>query len=481
MNERYTRLLRLAPYEFYDSKELYSDGMEKILSLSAKARTTRVENDGKEWKVRYQLSLSVVYLNADNMVECREESEERETVIRTLLGGDNPQVTLEVRGVEYALSTSLKVRVMLEVKGVSFENYSLNLLDDGDLCVKKRVESICCAVPLKECEKAIIGTVKGYDNDGRILNSNAQIIVKKVSTATDIAEVEGEIQVSLITLSNGEVLTQKHRIPFKEDLLFEGLRDNSNLLLNFEVISLSLNAVGDGECEFSVLATVNGYFVNKLEVELPIDAFSKRKETSLEEEERVVLSEVKVIESKERFSETLPLDGIDDAVEVLSNGTPYFGALNLSTESGAVVEGVLCTELLLKRENDTLERTMVESPFSFRLNESLVCAGDISVKLALIDFSSRLRFGSQVEISGEIKIELECTEERVVKYLKGVTYLCDREECDAVISVYLVGEGETLFDCAKALVSDEEELLSLNPELTLPLKAGDKVLLYRSL
>ncbi|MBO5776136.1 MAG: hypothetical protein J6R35_02045, partial [Clostridia bacterium] len=59
--------------------------------------------------------------------------------------------------------------------------------------------------------------------------------------------------------------------------------------------------------------------------------------------------------------------------------------------------------------------------------------------------------------------------------------LAPREENDAVISVYLVGEGECLCDCAKALCSTEAELMALNPELTLPVKAGDKVLIYRPL
>ena len=67
------------------------------------------------------------------------------------------------------------------------------------------------------------------------------------------------------------------------------------------------------------------------------------------------------------------------------------------------------------------------------------------------------------------------------EWLQVIVILREKVKNDAVISVYLVGEGETLFDCAKALGSDEEELLALNPELDLPLKVGDKVLLYRPL
>lgn len=480
MNVDLRRLRRIAPVEFYDGKELYFEGMEKVLSLSAVARTLSAELEGSELRLNYLLTLKVTYLDEGGMVEVREESEERSTSLRCSLKGENPLVKLEVRGVEHALSNVLKVRVSLEASGVLFENASLEVLEESTLITKKKVERVKNASKLKCAEKALIGTIPCDLSACRLLASDCQITIKKVSTATDICEIEGAMQISLTTMEAGEIGYKKYLLPFKEDLLFEGVRDGDEAVIFVDLISLSLSGNGE-ESEVGALVSFNGYVIKECELEIPVDAFSKESEIALEENEAILPTSFNLIEAKERFSETLPLEGIEDAVEILSISPPYFGACTLSESGEAIVEGVLCVELLVKRESESYNRCTLEYPFSFKLNSKLECTTDIPISLSLLDFSVRLRFGSSVEISGEIKIELECLEEGVVKCLKGVNYLGHREPSDAVISVYLVGEGETLFDCAKALVSDEEELLSLNPELTLPLKAGDKVLLYRPL
>ncbi len=480
MNVDLRRLRRIAPVEFYDGKELYFEGMEKVLSLSAVARTLSAEVEGNELRLSYLLTLKVNYLDENGMVEVREESEERSTSLRCPLKGESPLVKLEVRGVEHALSNLLKVRVSLEASGVLFENSSLEILEDNALTVKKRVERVKNASKLRCVEKALIGTIPYDLSSCRLLASDCQITIKKVSTATDICEIEGSMQISLTTMEAGEIAYKKYLLPFKEDLLFEGVRDGDEAVIYVDLVSLSLSGSGE-ECEVGALVSFNGYVVCDYELEIPVDAFSKASEISLEENEAVLPTSFSVIEAKERFSETLPLDGIEDAVEILNVSPPYFGACALSESGEAIVEGVLCVELLVKSESDSYNRCALEWPFAFKLNGRLECTTDLPLSLSLVDFSVRLRFGSSVEISGEIKMELECLEEGVIKCLKGVNYLGQREPNDAVISVYLVGEGETLFDCAKALVSDEEELLSLNPELTLPLKTGDKVLLYRPL
>ena len=480
MNVDLRRLRRIAPVEFYDGKELYFEGMEKVLSLSAVARTLSAEVEGSELRLNYLLTLKVTYLDEGGIVEVREESEERSTSLRCSLKGESPLVKLEVRGVEHALSNVLKVRVSLEASGVLFEGSSLEVLEDSGLTVKKKVERVKNTSKLKCVEKALIGTIPCDLSTCRLLANDCQITLKKVSTATDICEIEGTMQISLTTMEAGEIAYKRYPLPFKEDLLFEGVRDGDEAVIFVDLVSLSLSGSGE-ESEVGALVSFNGYVVKDYELELPVDAFSKENETALEENEAILPTSFNVIEEKERFSETLPLDGIEDAVEILSVSPPYFGACSLSESGDAVVEGVLCIELLVKSESESYNRCALEWPFSFKLSSKLECTTDLPLNLSLVDFSVRLRFGSSVEISGEIKIELECLEEGVVRCLKGVNYLGAREPSDAVISVYLVGEGETLFDCAKALVSDEEELLSLNPELTLPLKEGDKVLLYRPL
>ena len=50
---------------------------------------------------------------------------------------------------------------------------------------------------------------------------------------------------------------------------------------------------------------------------------------------------------------------------------------------------------------------------------------------------------------------------------------------DIAISLYIAKDGESMWDVAKTLSTNEQTLLKLNPDIKLPLKSGDKILLYR--
>ena len=57
----------------------------------------------------------------------------------------------------------------------------------------------------------------------------------------------------------------------------------------------------------------------------------------------------------------------------------------------------------------------------------------------------------------------------------------EKEEDDYAICLYVVKAGETLWDVAKALNTDEATLQALNRDVSLPLCGGEKILLYRAL
>ena len=54
-----------------------------------------------------------------------------------------------------------------------------------------------------------------------------------------------------------------------------------------------------------------------------------------------------------------------------------------------------------------------------------------------------------------------------------------KEDDNIAISLYIAKEGESLWDVAKMLSTDEKTLMQLNPDIKLPLRSGDKILLYR--
>ncbi|MFA6766684.1 MAG: LysM domain-containing protein, partial [Clostridia bacterium] len=66
-------------------------------------------------------------------------------------------------------------------------------------------------------------------------------------------------------------------------------------------------------------------------------------------------------------------------------------------------------------------------------------------------------------------------------FLEDIQMGAPKEDNNVAISLYITKEGESLWDIAKSLSTDEQTLLNLNPDIKLPLKSGEKILLYREL
>ena len=477
--------VNFTPNDFYESKELYLEGAQKIISVQAFARTSGVEVVGGEVRVGYALTIRALYLEEDGNVSKREESYDLNSSFRA---GVSPSDFVFVKttaiGVEYSGTQNLEIRVMLEQKGFylrksSFEPCSM----DGVFYKNKKVDSRCCA-PIKQVEFVIDKTEIVQENLGEVLCADASIVPKMVSTATDICQIEGTASVYVTSVYGGELKWTCLNFPFNYELLAEGVsaEDEAVLYLTPFMTSLSVTALENGvEIGVQIATEVKGYYERISSVEYPIDAYSKACELGLDMGNAVISERGCRICSLERLHTTLPLENLNDVVEVVSLGMPWVGASNVSAKPTLNVDGVICLEAIVKRDSGERERVFLEIPYSFNLKEQTDCSENVDVDIQITSFGARARFGSSLEISLEALVTVSGDDEKVITYLCGAENRGEKAKNDAVISVYLVGEGETLFDCAKALGSDEEELLALNPELDLPLKVGDKVLLYRPL
>ena len=54
-------------------------------------------------------------------------------------------------------------------------------------------------------------------------------------------------------------------------------------------------------------------------------------------------------------------------------------------------------------------------------------------------------------------------------------------QSNSAVSVYALREGEGLWDVAKRLHRDVEELKKSNPQLEFPVKAGERIFVYRQI
>ena len=67
-----------------------------------------------------------------------------------------------------------------------------------------------------------------------------------------------------------------------------------------------------------------------------------------------------------------------------------------------------------------------------------------------------------------------------VRPVTGVSVSGEKEDRTGTLSMHCASEGETLWECAKALSVPPDAVLAQNPELSFPLSKGDKVFVFRS-
>ena len=477
------KIVNVASNQFYENKELSLEGAKKVISVQAFARTNSSQSGNGEIKIDYSLSIRAVYLTEDGLVEKRESRYELNNAIRANINvGDFSLINTSVIGVEHHGLERLKVRVMLEQKGFFVKSTEVLPLDDESLAYKKESKKASEIMPMNSTEIVLGAEEKVKERVGEILSADATIILKKVSCATDICEIDGKVNVYYTYLNGGEIFGQVLSFPFQHELLVEGIREGDVVRLEAipTLVTLNVEELDEGaEVSAQVLSEVRGCYERSVEIEYPVDAYSKDFEVALHTADMTIDENACSMRSNERFSASLDLDEVKDALEVVSIGAPWVGACNLNLGQSLSVDGVVCAEVILKRESGEYTRIFAEIPYTFDLGDNLNCTGSLFANVVVSSFNAKVRFGATLEVSGELQVEINGREEKVATYLVSSEVLGERVKNDAVISLYLVGEGETLFDCAKALQSDEEELLALNPDLDLPLKAGDKVLLYR--
>ena len=67
------------------------------------------------------------------------------------------------------------------------------------------------------------------------------------------------------------------------------------------------------------------------------------------------------------------------------------------------------------------------------------------------------------------------------EYISSVTVGEEKELNTSALSLYIVSEGDGMWDVCKALTATPEDIMKQNPSLELPLSAGDRVVYFRSL
>jgi hypothetical protein len=147
-------------------------------------------------------------------------------------------------------------------------------------------------------------------------------------------------------------------------------------------------------------------------------------------------------------------------------------------ERGMDAEGAVLAEVLLCSADGNHRSATLSLPFVFPLETD---AEHVEADCMVCGLNVRRKKSGEAEAEATLRLSLRSYEKREWSYIckveEGEEY--EKEECG--FSVFMTSAGEGLWEVSKRLRCSPEELTKSNPELEFPIKAGERIFVYRQI
>lgn len=473
--------------QFYLDRDLTVAEAEKIVCLMASAKITAVEAMNGEAKVAYKVTYKTVYKSSSG-IGCAEESFDQSTVLKSaaITAKSYLDLGISVISNEFVGTANLKVRTALEIKGYTIVSKSFATPDPIEGIFTKTTPVVVeCIEPVRESEIIASSDFETKEVIEKILCYDTQIMVKSVSTATEIMSIRGECYTYLIYIAGGGLNSKCIVTPFSAELMSGEMKEGSEAFCSAEANSTNITlSAGENTSlvKVEVVAAVRGFSVRREKADVLCDAYSKNKELKIETGDAVIESSVCLTGSTEKISGSVRMKEDGARIRsVLCVCAPSAGAINVGNVAGLTAEGIVTVTVIYLDEEENVSSVLAELPYHFTLSRDFPCQQSLYGKAMVAGINARARHNDEIEITGDLCIEVYGADEKNIVFVKSMEELGEHQINDCAISLYIVRKGETMWDVAKALMTDEETLMNLNGDIALPLKGGEKVLLYREL
>ena len=155
----------------------------------------------------------------------------------------------------------------------------------------------------------------------------------------------------------------------------------------------------------------------------------------------------------------------------------------VALDGEALIEGIVSGNIIYySAEADSKNSVAVELPFSLKSPVSGISEGDEIIACGEVTaVTLKIRRGNEIDIRADICVEIQASSPVTKCIITELTQGEMRELPSSAISIHIAKSGETLWDVAKALGSTPELVMLQNPDITLPLSGGERVIVYRHL
>lgn len=324
-------------------------------------------------------------------------------------------------------------------------------------------------------------------NATKILMVTPNVCITNVTPNENYMTVAGVLNVDVcyqMGEGNGDIASDFQSFDFSYDVALSGIEENSyiqsDISIVFNEIKVStLVEEASASINLYVPLIYNGYVFNKTNLTVVDDLYIKENYLSVTSERFESISGMPSVQFRDTISgtasiaETAPF--IDEILGVCTNNIVLASS---QVQDGRLnVEGIAnVTVVYYTKETNGFTSVQVEMPF---LVEQKV-EGDVAgvVTLCLSDVSARSKRGQEIEVSSNLSVFVDMYLMETQQVISNVVVGDEKPKDDCSLYIYIVKDGESIWDIAKEMNVSEDLILEQNPDVQLPLKSGEKLVIY---
>ena len=457
---------------------------DKILGVTAESIVVGCESLNGELKVNVRTIFKIVKQNSEGIYLSEKiDSESMHTITNDdIVPTTKCCLRAHVTDCSYSVGSSVKCKATVEISGWFICEKTLEFFDscfNGVYCktCSVNVENV---VALNESKLNLSFTDEMRMPIAQIIDYSAYISIGTVYPASGNYRLDGDVTLRLTAITdNGQFITQSFSHPFNADETDE--RITSDMRIDVDGIITGLNFTVTESDKRIVVSDINlrlcGVGLEENEVQSVCDVYSTTHETEIISNIAEVNTNFCLRSVREKASVT---EDVGNITEVLAVLTPEITVTGTRNSDGIKTEGIIQTTVIYVDGENVLSRG-AEIPFVSIIGADFPCESIFVPEVTVTAISARPRGGAEIEITVELLVMVRGTQNKEINIISGITIGEEKQDEDFAVCLYIVKPDETLWEVAKALNTDEETLTKQNEDLILPLKGGEKIILYKAL
>ncbi|MCL2621522.1 MAG: DUF3794 domain-containing protein [Firmicutes bacterium] len=468
--------------------------VEKILCSYANVFNTAVECNGSDATVKGRVVFKVVYKTTAGEIrsdEATTEFTEKHTV------GNGEQAV-----------NAFSHLMVLDV--------AANTNSNGEISCSAMVESVCSVVVAQNCEfiesvdssccsqnseVVVNNVVNSFNNTFNIeedyslaknilsvLSVCSKVNVSDVVAGADFVKISGTVSTNVVCeIDAGEKKKIENTIydsNFSQKIPVLGALGGNTAVANVCISNVKTSATAEGESatlSVTVDLTASGFLIVERTINHIADMFSFTHNTS-DEYTDITASNIFVDGSIVDLDGNITLEANAPFATEIS-GIASCDAIVTSVLAGddsVVVEGILKTNIFYNSDENALHSASVDVPFSRQVVLNGVKANnDVTVKASILKVEARVKRGKEILVDCKVGLEVKAVNNARHRVLSNVVAGDEKVNDSSAIVVYIVKDGEKLWDIAKKLNTGLNVLREQNHGIDENLNAGYKVMLYK--